>query len=90
MKKLKELLKSGHIHVSLALGTSIIVLAWFSKRVLAEPLSYMELSICGLIMLGYETVAQNKKTANAWFTRSIYWVIAILIAMVLIIVLNWK
>ncbi|MCP4583910.1 MAG: hypothetical protein GY839_20045 [candidate division Zixibacteria bacterium] len=62
MSKLKELIRSGHIHVALALGISIIVLALFSKRVLAEPLSYLELSICGLLMLGYETVVQSKKT----------------------------
>jgi hypothetical protein len=88
MKKIIELLKSGHIHVATALGISIIVLAYFSKRILDEPLSYMELSICGLIMLGYETVVQSKKTTDAWFAKSIYWVIAIFLAMIIIIVLN--
>ncbi|MCP4583908.1 MAG: hypothetical protein GY839_20035 [candidate division Zixibacteria bacterium] len=85
MKKLKELLKKGHLQVELTLGISILVLAYVSYYVLAEPIGYLELSIAGVIMLGYETVARSKKTARAWFVKPVYWVIAIVVATALII-----
>ena len=36
ISKLKELIKSPHIHIALATGASIIILAYVSKRVLSE------------------------------------------------------
>ena len=45
MTKIKELIKSPHIHVSLATGFSIIVMAFVSKRVLTEPLGYLPSAI---------------------------------------------
>jgi hypothetical protein len=38
MSKIKELIKSPHIQIALATGFSIIVMAYFSKRVLPKPM----------------------------------------------------
>lgn len=76
MQKLKELLKSPHIQIALATGVSIIVLAYFSKRVLPEPIGYLPLAIPPFIATIYEAVAakhKNKKISTTW-----YWVAAIL------------
>ena len=88
MSKLKELLRSGHIHISLATGISIIVMAYVSKRVLPEPLSYLQLAIPPFIMTIYEAVTGKKK--NAWYCRTPYWVAAIFIATILVIWANMK
>ena len=86
MSKIKELVKSGHIHVALALGISIIALAYVSKRMLAEPISPLYLGIPSFIMLAYETLLGSKKKTN--LTHSIYWVIAIVLATAIIIGLH--
>jgi hypothetical protein len=84
MKKLKELLKSPHIQIALATGLSIIVLAYFSKKILPEPIGYLPLAIPPFIATIYEAVAnkyKNKKISTTW-----YWVVAILVATALVIV----
>ncbi len=45
MSKLKEVIKSPHIHIALATGFSIIVLEYFSKRILPQPIGYLPLAI---------------------------------------------
>ena len=85
-KKLKELLKSPHILIALATGVSIIVMAYFSKRVLPEPIGYLPMAIPPFIALVYENVLnkyKNKKIATAW-----YWVITIFVATALIILIS--
>ena len=67
MKKLKELLKSPHIQIAIATGVSIIVLAYFSKRVLPKPIGYLPLAIAPFIASIYEFVAKkynNKKIST--------------------------
>lgn len=84
MSKFKETLKSPHIHISLATGISIIVLAYFSKRVLSEPMGYLSLAIPPFFMTIWEALlSKNKyeKICKTW-----YWIAAILIATVLVIV----
>lgn len=84
MKKLKELIKSPHIHIALAAGVCIIVLAYFSKRILPEPIGYLPLAIPPFIASIYEAVAakhKNKKISTTW-----YWVTAILITTAIIII----
>jgi len=84
MQRLKELLKSPHIQIALATGVSIIVLAYFSKKILPEPIGYLPLAIPPFIATIYEAVAakhKNKKITTTW-----YWVVAILVATVLVIV----
>jgi len=85
MKKLKELIKSPHIQIALATGVSIIVLAYFSKKILPEPIGYLPLAIPPFIATIYEAVAakhKNKKITTTW-----YWVATILIATALVIML---
>ena len=80
---IKNLLKSPHIQIALATGFCIIVLAYFSKRILPEPIGYLPLAIPPFIASIYEAVAakhKNKKIATTW-----YWVTAILFSTALVI-----
>jgi len=80
---IKNLLKSPHIQIALATGFCIIVLAYFSKRILPEPIGYLPLAIPPFIASIYEAVAakhKNKKIATTW-----YWVTAILFTTALVI-----
>ena len=83
MKKLKEFIKSPHIQIALAAGVSIIVLAYFSKRILPEPIGYLPSALPPFIGVVYEGVLakhKNKKIATTW-----YWIAAIFIATAIII-----
>jgi branched-subunit amino acid transport protein len=84
MSKLKEFFKSPHIQIALATGVSIIALAYFSKRVLSEPIGYLPAAIPPFIAFIFESVLskhKNKKIATTW-----YWVAAVLCATALIII----
>ena len=85
MKKIKELMKSPHIQIALATAVSIIALAYFSKRVLPEPIGYLPLAIPPFIASIYEVILskhKNKKISTTW-----YWIAAILFSTALIIFL---
>lgn len=86
MKKLVELIKSPHIQIALATGISIVVMAYFSKRVLEKPISYLSLAIPPFIALIFETLLDKYKTSK--FLKTWYWVNAVLISAVLIILLH--
>ena len=84
--KLKEIIKSPHIQIALATGLSIVVMAYFSKRVLPQPIGYLPMTIPPFIALIYENVLnkhKKKKIATAW-----YWVIVIFAVTALIIILH--
>ena len=86
MGKIKDFFKSPHIQIALATGLSIVVMAYFSKRVLPEPIGYLPMTIPPFIALIYENVLnknKKKKVATAW-----YWVIAIFAVTALIIILH--
>lgn len=86
MSKFKELIKSPHIHMSLATGISIIVLAYFSKRILPEPIGYLPLAIPPFLMTIWESLLNKnryEKICKTW-----YWVVAIFITTALVIVLH--
>jgi hypothetical protein len=89
---LKEFVHSGLIHVALALGFSIIASAWLSKRVLPEPVPNLYLTIPGFLALAYETLAQTatKKRIPPQLLRSLYWVTAILLSTLIIILVHWN
>jgi len=87
MSKVKKFSINPQIQIALAAGTSIIVLAYFSKRVLPEPLSYLELALPPFVALLFETDTKKKKKA-VWYGRPLYGVLAILLATVLVIGLN--
>jgi hypothetical protein len=84
MTGLRELIRSGHIHVSLALGVSIILLAYVSKHLLDTPIKSLYLAVPSFIMLGYETLIGTKKYPR--LTKSVYWVVAILLVTTIIII----
>lgn len=86
MSKLKEIIKSPHVHIALATGISIIVMAYFSKRILPKPIGFLPTAIPPLLMTLYEAVMiryKNKRICTTW-----YWVVAIFFTTVLIIVLH--
>lgn len=86
MSRLKELIKSPHIQVALATGISIVVMAYFSKRVLPKPIGYLPTAIPPFLMAVYEALLsryKNHKLLTTW-----YWIVAILFTTALIIVLH--
>lgn len=86
MSKLKELLKSSHIQIALATGISIIVLAYFSKRVLPRPIGYLPTALPPFLMVVYEALRdryKDRKICTAW-----YWVVAVFVATALVIALT--
>lgn len=88
MSKVRNLLKSPHIHISLATGISILILAYFSKKILPEPIDYLPLAAPPFIMTVFEAILakhKGKKITTTW-----YWVVAILIATALVILLSWQ
>ena len=86
MSKIRDFFKNPHIQISLATGISIIVLAYFSKRVLPEPLSYLELAAPPFIATIYESLLAKHKDKN--FMQTWIWVVAILVGTALVILLN--
>ena len=84
--KLKELLKSPHIHIALATGISIIIIAYVSKRMLAEPIAYLQLAIPPFLATIYESVSSRYK--NSRICTTWYWIAAILLSTAIIILLN--
>ena len=78
----------GHpiIQMALAVGASILVLAYFSKRVLAEPLGDLELALPPFMAVLHEAVAHFRK--DAWYSRTVVGIAAVLVATVLVIALN--
>ena len=83
MTKIKELLQSPHIQIALATGISIIILAYFSKRVLPEPIGYVPLAIPPIFMTIHEVVLQRFK--NSRITTTWYWIVAIFVATAIVI-----
>ena len=85
MKKLRDFFKSPHIQIALATAVSIIAIAYFSKRILPKPIDNLVTAIPPFIALIFEAVLnkyKNKKIATTW-----YWVVAILLSTVLIILI---
>jgi hypothetical protein len=86
MNKIKKFKINPLTQIALATGVSVIVLAYFSKRVLPEPLSYLELAMPPFIATFYQTTTQKKKAT--WYGRPVVGILAILLATVLVIALN--
>lgn len=84
MKRIKEFLKSPHIQIAIATGFSIIALAFVSKKILPEPMSYLSLAAPPFVATIYEAVLgkyKDAKICTAW-----YWVVAIITATGIVIV----
>jgi len=86
MSKIKDFFKNSHIQISLVTGISILVLAYFSKRILPEPLSYLELAAPPFIATIYESLLKKHKDKK--FMQTWIWVLAILVATALVIILS--
>lgn len=80
----KNLLKSPHIQIAFASGVSIVVLAYFSKRVFNEQIGDVILGIPPFIAFIFELILnkyQNSKFAKTW-----YWVTGIFLSAGIIII----
>ena len=88
MAKFKELLKSPHIHLSIATGLSIIVLAYFSKNILPEPIGYLNLAIPPFMATITESLIGRYK--DKIFLITWLGIAAVLIATILVIVFHMK
>ncbi len=86
VEKVKEYLAHPIIQIALAAGASIIILAYFSKRVLPQPLSTLELALPPFVATLFEALAKTRE--GAWYTRPVFGVIAIALATVLVIAFN--
>lgn len=83
---IKEFFQSKHIQLALVSGVSIIALAYFSKRVLEEPVDKLYMSIPALLVTMGEGFI-SKKT-SAWYTNVYLWMAAVAASTILIIVLH--
>ena len=84
---MKELIKSPHIQIALATGISIIVMAYFSKRVLPKPIGFLPTTIPPFLMVIYEAIREKYKDEK--ISKVKYWISAIFISTLIIIVLTW-
>ena len=87
MSKFVKLLKSPQIQIALATGFSIIVLAYFSKRVLPEPIGHLPLAIPPFVATIYEVVLEKYKKSKICTTW--YWIVAILLTTAFVILFFW-
>jgi len=83
MSKFKEIIRSGHVHIAMATGISIIVMAYVSKRVLPEPIGYLPLAIPPFVMTIYEALVSKEKYAR--YCKTSYWVAGIFAATIIVI-----
>ena len=86
MSKIFEFLKSPHILIALATGISIIVIAYFSKRVLQQEIGYLPSAIPPFIMVIYESLLQKYKHRH--FLNVWYWVGAIFVSTLIVILIH--
>lgn len=82
----RQLAAAPQVQIALALGASIIALAWVSKRVLDEPMRPLALGLTSFVVLVYEMV--SVRYAERRWTRSRYWVAAVLLTTVVVILLH--
>jgi hypothetical protein len=86
MQTIKDFFAHPLIQIALAVAFSIVVLAHYSKNVLAEPLGNLELALPPLIAMLFQTLDQFRK--DAWFCRPIVGIPAILFTTALVIAVN--
>lgn len=86
MSKLKQLLHSPRIHVALAAGVSIVILAYVSKRILPQPIRVAYLAIPPLLMALHEYVLNRYQETR--MAKTAYWVMAIFAATAMVIIVH--
>jgi hypothetical protein len=87
MQTIKDFFAHPIIQTALVTGVSIIVLAWFSKRVFAEPLREWELALPAFLFTLWQGLTA-RKTAAPWLRRPWIGMLVIAAVTLLIIVLN--
>lgn len=83
MSKIADFFKSHHIQLALAVGASIIAIAYVSKRVLSEPIGNLSAALPAFVAVFYEAVRAkypDSRVSTAW-----YWVVGVLATTVVII-----
>lgn len=83
ISSVKEFFKSPHIQLSLAVGSSIIILAIFSKKILPEPIPYLPQAFPPFLVAVYEALFKkykDRKICTPW-----YWVVGIYVATAIVI-----
>ncbi|MBU0740962.1 hypothetical protein KKG45_06940 [bacterium] len=86
MTKLKGPTRSPHIQLALVTGASIIAMAYVSKRVLPEPMTYLSLAIPPFIATIWGSAEHKHKGSRA--CRVSYWATAIVLATAMVILHN--
>lgn len=84
--KIKEYLAHPIIQIALAAGASIVILAYFSKRVLSQPLSTLELALPPFVATLFEAIAKTRE--DAWYSRPLFGIAAVALSTFLVIALN--
>ena len=83
LQKLKDDLKEPHIPLALVTGSCIIIMAYFSKKILPEPIGYLPLAIPPFLMTIYETLYQKYK--DHWICNIWIWIALIFLSTAIII-----
>jgi predicted histidine transporter YuiF (NhaC family) len=86
VRKIVDFFKSPHIQIALTVGICIIVMAYFSKRILPEPIGYLPLAIPPFIATIFEVVL--KKYENSWISKAWIWIILIFLSTFLVILFS--
>ena len=84
IRSLQELVRSPHIHLALVTGGSLIALTLVSKKVLSAPMKNIWIITPGLFMVAAEAAMETK--TRAWYANPYCYVVASVLATVLIIV----
>jgi predicted histidine transporter YuiF (NhaC family) len=86
MKKFAEIVSSPHVQLALSTGICIIILAYFSKRVLPKPIGYIPLAIPPFIATLSEYII--KKYEGSKISTTWYWIVLIFFSTLLVIILS--
>jgi len=84
--KLAKQIKSPHVQLSLAVGTSILAVAIASKWLTPKPIGYLSQAFPPFLAVIYEAV--YKKHPDSKFCDIRYWIVAIVLATVLVVALH--
>jgi hypothetical protein len=86
MPKFIEKIKSHHVQLALAVGTSIIAMAVASRWLLPKPIGYLSQAFPPFLAVVYESVCRKRPDSRLCTTW--YWILAIGLTTVLVIALH--
>ena len=86
-EKIKDELREPHIPLAIVAGLSILIMAYFSKKLLSKPIDYLPLAIPPFLMTIYEAV--YKKYKGHWICKPWIWMLAIVISTIIVIYCYW-